>query len=393
MRTRRWRKLKRLGAVLLALLALAIWQPAATSAADTPGPDEVLKTQIESLRTEEMDAFIAALDDETRRFFPELDLRRLSQGQGVDWAGIWGAIAGRLFREIALNKRFIAEMIILAVLCVVLRHLQLSDGGPAEMAFAVGFLAVFVLGIHGFGVAQQVARSAVDQMTGFMYALLPMMVTLLASAGGLATASMVHPLMVAAIGLTGRLIGGVVLPLAFFAAVVGAVGQLSDKYPLSKLAGLLRTVTTGILGFGLCIFMGVVTVRGLVAAVADGLTIRTAKFVSGSFVPVVGKFFSDAMDLIGGCSLLLKNSLGVFGAAGLLIVCAFPAVKILVLSLLYRLVGALLQPLGEPRLAEALTSIGAALTLVFAAVAVAGLMFLIGVAVLVGLSNLTVMAR
>lgn len=386
-------KAKRLWAVFLVMVVLETLFSAAPAVAATPVADDVLNAQIQNLDTAGMDAFVAALDNETRDFFPEFNLKRLVRDGGVDWAGIWKAIVARLFREIALNARLIAEMVVLAVLCVVLRHLQFSEGGPSELAFAVGFLAMFVLGVHGFGIAQQVARQAVDQMANFVYALLPMMVTLLAAMGGVSTATMVHPLMVTAVGLTCRLIGGVVLPLAFFAAVVGAVGQLSDKYPLSKLAGLLRTVTTGVLGFGLCLFMGVITVRGLMSAVADGLTIRTARFVSGSFVPVVGKFFSDAMDLIGGCSLLLKNSLGVFGAAGLLVVCAFPAVKILVLSLLYRLIGALLQPLGEPRLAEALSSIGSALTLVFAAVAVTGLMFLIGITVLVGLSNLTVMAR
>lgn len=354
---------------------------------------DVLDTQIESLDLSAMDHFIATLDSETLALFPEFDLRELAAGKGVDWGNLFSQLLRQLFREIVLNANLIGQMVVLAVLCVVLRHIQLSEGSSGELAFTVCFLTLFVLGIHGFGFAQQTAAAAVNQMSDFMYAMLPIMITLLAAVGGIGSAAMIHPVMVALIGATARLISVVVLPLAMLSAVVGAVGHLSDKYPLSKMAGLLRTVTVSILGLGLCIFTGVITVRGLVASVADGLTIRTAKYVSGSFIPVVGKFFSDTVELITGCSLLLKNSLSVFGVAGLIVICAFPAVKILVLSLLYRLVGALLQPLGEPRLADALTAMGNALTLVFAAVAVVGVLFFVGLSIMTGLSNLTVMVR
>lgn len=382
----------RVWGILVLALALGLLAPAASLAAP-PGPDEIISREIQNLDTSRLEAFIASLDSETQSILPEFDPAKLVRGHGIDWKGIVRALISRLFREIVINARLIAQMVVLAVVCVVLRNIQMNDGSASELGFAVCFLAMFVISVQGFSIAQQTARDAVTQMGGFVYAVLPIMVTLLAAVGGLGTAAMMHPLMVAAVGLTCQLIAYVVLPLALFSAVVGAVGQLSDKYPLSKLAGFLRTLTTGVLGFGLCVFMGFVTVRGLVAAVGDGLTLRTAKFVSGSFVPVVGKFFSDAMELITGCSLLIKNGIGVYAMAGLLVVCALPAIKILVLSLLFKLIGALLQPLGEPRLADALTSMGMSLNLVFAAVAVAGLMFLIGIAVLVGLSNLTVMVR
>ncbi len=386
--------------VTLLLMAVLCSLTTSTVLAASPGsetasidPKDVLDAQIGSLDLSAMDHFMTTLDSETLALFPEFDLRALAAGQGVDWGNLFSQLFRQLFREIVLNANLIGQMVVLAVLCVVLRHIQLSEGSPGELAFAVCFLTLFVLGIHGFGFAQQTAVEAVNRMSNFMYAMLPMMVTLLAAVGGIGSAAMIHPVMVAMIGLTARLVCTVVLPLALFSAVVGAVGQISDKYPLSKMAGLLRTAATSILGLGLCIFTGVITVRGLVASVADGLTIRAAKYVSGSFIPVVGKFFSDTAELITGCSLLLKNSLSVFGVAGLIVICAFPAVKIFVLALLYRLVGALLQPLGEPRLADALTAMANALTLVFAAVAVVGLLFFVGLSIMTGLSNLTVMAR
>ncbi len=88
----------------------------------------------------------------------------------------------------------------------------------------------------------------------------------------------------------GTLIHAVVFPLLFFSAILGIVSCLSDKYKVNQLAGLLRKVSVGILGSLLTVFLGIISVQGATAAVADGVTVRTAKYVTGNFVPVVGPF-------------------------------------------------------------------------------------------------------
>ena len=52
----------------------------------------------------------------------------------------------------------------------------------------------------------------------------------------------------------------------------------------------------------LTIFLGIISIQGATAAVTDGVTIRTAKYLTGNFVPVVGRMFSDAADMVVGAS-------------------------------------------------------------------------------------------
>lgn len=54
------------------------------------------------------------------------------------------------------------------------------------------------------------------------------------------------------------------------------------------------------------VLLGVISLQGTASAVADGVAIRTAKFVTGNFIPVVGRMFTDAADTVLTASLLLK---------------------------------------------------------------------------------------
>jgi stage III sporulation protein AE len=191
----------------------------------------------------------------------------------------------------------------------------------------------------------------------------------------------------------GTLIYTVVFPLLFFSAVLHIASSLTDKFKVTQLANLLRTVGVGLLGVLLTAFLGVISVQGAASSVADGVTIRTAKFITGNFVPVVGRMFSDAADTVVTASLLVKNAIGIAGVVILLFLCAFPAIKILTLALIYRLSAAAMQPLGDSPIVSCLETIGKTMIYVFAALATVGLMFFLAVTIILTAGNAAVMIR
>ncbi|MBJ6877983.1 hypothetical protein JG665_18595, partial [Vibrio cholerae] len=88
---------------------------------------------------------------------------------------------------------------------------------------------------------------------------------------------------------------------------------MSDQYKVTKLSKLLQNVSVGIIGIFLTIFLGVLSVQGTATAVADGIAVKTAKFVTGNFIPVVGRMFTEAADTVISASGLLKNTVGIIG--------------------------------------------------------------------------------
>jgi len=372
----------------LLVLSIAVTAP-------SPAPvDRVVQAEMSALDTRELERFLGSLDAEIRPFLPDFRPSSAQAGQ-FNPAVMARQLLTKFARELALNAHLLGELVLLAVVCVLLAQLghTLAAQSLSQLAFYVCYLVMMGLAINTFFATVKLGRAAVGNLVGFMYALLPVVCSLLAAVGAVSTSALFHPLVLAAVVTIGHLVQEVIFPLAVLTAIVTLVSQLAEGFSLTKLAALLRDVTIGVTGVMLAGFVGLVTVRGVAAAATDGVALRTAKYVSGTFVPIVGKGMSDAMETVAGCSLVLKNTVGGMGAWTLIVLTAFPLVKMLVLVAIYRLAAALIQPLGETRLVEALHAISNSFVVLFAVTALVGLAFFLGLTILVALGNLTYALR
>lgn len=84
---------------------------------------------------------------------------------------------------------------------------------------------------------------------------------------------------------------------------------------LKRIAGTLKWVVTSVLTVVLLVFVGYLTVSGVIAALPDAVTVKAAKFTMSSLVPVVGGILSDAAETVLAGARILKNAVGVFGHA------------------------------------------------------------------------------
>lgn len=383
-------------AVLLCLLLLA----APARGAEPPlTPDTVAAEHLRSLDTAEIDRFLGDLNRELRGYAPPLTLRdALQAAKNQDRWDPWSLLRGLgryLVSEVLLSTALLGRLLVLAVIGALLQHLQSSferetAGKVARWAIYLVLVAVAFTSLH---TAMQIAREVLTRLAGFMMALLPTLLTLLAGVGGIASAAIFHPAMLATVTGVSHLMEVVVFPLLYLAAVVELASGVDENLKLSGLAGLLKLAAVTAMGLGFTVFLGVVAVKGAAGAVADGVTLRSGKFLASTFIPVVGKMFSDAAELVIGSSLLLKNAVGLVGAAAILLMVAFPLLKIVSLIFVYRLAGALVQPVGAGAVAAGMNAVAGSLTLIAACVAVVALMFIISVTVMLGAGNLTVMLR
>ena len=169
--------------------------------------------------------------------------------------------------------------------------------------------------------------------------------------------------------------------------------RINQHFSLDRLAAFFKETSMTLLGLLMVIFVAGLLLQGGAAAIADSLTLRTAKYLTGTFIPVIGKIFSDALDLIISCSLIIKNALNFFGMLIIIIIIAFPIIKILALVFVYKVSSALVQPVADGRIVEILNDTGNSLIMIFLIVAAVSLMFFIILAVIVGTGNLSVMMR
>jgi stage III sporulation protein AE len=377
--------MKLLVSLLLAvILIILLIQPA--MAAD-PVPNA---TVVDLVDLNNLNSFLKTLDLETQNLLPRLDPKAWGL-TGPEWnfAKIGKSIMAYFLRELVFNFKLLGELLLLAMALAILQNMQHAFESETvnQIAFSLCFLVVMGLVINSFRVTFLIARGALNEMTNFMYAIIPLLFSLIAAGGGVATTAIVHPILITSIGLMGGLMNELIFPLIMFAGVLGMVNFLVDGFQVNKLANFLKSVALSMMGLAMAIFIGMVTIRGFAGSIADSTALRTAKYVSNTFLPVVGGALSDTMEMAAGCSMVLKGGLGIFGLVLVILIIVFPLIKILAVAIVYQLTSAVVQPLGNNRLADALQTVGGTFLNLFAAVAVVGLMFFISLAILVGIAS------
>ncbi|MBB6675242.1 stage III sporulation protein AE [Cohnella nanjingensis] len=326
---------------------------------------------------------------------PELKELMFPQGKSWDVKQALGGLARFFLHEVLYSGKLLVTIVLLAVFAMILETMQsaFERNTVSRVAYAVAYMVLLIIAVNSFRTATTYAADAIGNMVQFMLSMIPLLLTLLASTGGLTTVAVLHPLIVFMIHTIGTLIHLVVFPLLFFSAVLHLTSTISDRFKVTQLANLLRSISVGLLGTMLTLFLGVLSVQGATGAVTDGIALRTAKFVTGNFVPVVGRMFSDAADTVLTASMLVKNAVGIAGVVILLFLCAFPAIKILTLALIYNVSAAVLQPLGDTPIVQCLQTIGKTLIYVFAALASVGLMFFLAVTIILTAGNASILMR
>lgn len=362
-------------------------------------PEQIVTSQLDDLHVEELKQFWNEILSQYGGFLPEskqVSFTELLQSNHrfslKEWlmAGIKFA-----FHELFINGKLIGTLILLTIFSMFLQTMQNSfeTSTISKIAYAVVYMVLMIIALNSFHVATSYANEAISKMINFILAIIPLLLALIASSGGMISASFFHPVILFLMNVSGSFIQFIVLPLLFLSVLLSIVSTMSENYKVTNLAQLLRNGSIGLLTLFFTVFLGVISVQGASTAVTDGVAIRTAKFLTGNFIPVVGKMFTDATDTVINASVLLKNTVGIAGMVVLAFIVAFPAIKILMISFIYKISAAIIQPLGGGPIITCLNIISKSVLYVFAALAIVSLMFFLSLTVIIAAGNLTMMVR
>lgn len=356
--------------------------------------------QLDKLNISELQQIVDVINSDLEEYIPKIEIKtfitKLFKGEGIiTLQDIAKGTMKYFFKEVIANWRMLGQIIVLSSIYAILINLQnaFENDIVGKLAYNVCYLVIIVITIKSFIIAINLGKDTIDTMVTFMQALLPILLGILIAMGGITTSAFFHPILLGSIGFIGTIIKSIVLPLIFFSAVLAIVNNLSSKVQITKLSALLKQSAMIILGFILTAFVGIISIQGVATSTIDGVTIRTAKFAVDKFIPIAGRFLSDAMDTIIGYSLLLKNSIGVIGLIAIFIICLIPMIKIIALITIYKLCSVIVEPIAQSQLADCLNHMSNSLVLIFATVSSVAIMFFITITIIVGAGNITVMMR
>lgn len=315
-------------------------------------------------------------------------------GGTLDMDGLLAALFRILAEQTKRLGGVMLEIMLPVLLTGILSQTFMASGNTlAETGRSLGFLVVLLpLGALVVGQLEN-AKTMILTLTERMERLLPLMLTLLTAVGGSASSAFLHPAVAVASGSMVFLARGVILRLVMCTCAVTLVNHLSEKAHLTRMAALLRSMVCWLLGVSFTVFVGALGMQGLASAAADGVAIRAAKYAADNFVPVVGGMFSDTMDMLVGCALVVKNAMGLTTALVLAGTVAAPMLGSVAAVFMLKACAALLEPVAGAGVVSAIGDVGRSIVLLTITMLCVGTMYFMLIAQILLVGNLTVMLR
>ncbi len=296
-------------------------------------------------------------------------------------------LAGIFLREIQNSLLFGLEILALCILLGLLQNLNSSFGDQtaSKVAGLATTCAIIALSLTNFLTIYNLCGETVNLMATAMQVILPIMTPLLLVMGKVTTGGILTPLILGAITLFATLMQKLVLPALFLSSVIFLGNSLTERDYVKKLAAFLRSFAVFLMGLCITIFSGISALQGLVTKSADGMLLKATQFSLGNFIPVVGGFAADSMDMVLSCTGIIKNGIGIFGVIILLTIMAVPLLKMAAIALIYKVVAILAEPMGNRAVSDTMNQVGTTIITMTAVLLTSGILFLIFLAILINI--------
>lgn len=297
-------------------------------------------------------------------------------------------IKAAIFSGIKTSIKIAVSILVLALLSSIIKSLEnsFSSSSISTVTNYIVFITVVTLTLVSFKDILALCYSTIESIIGLVNVIIPIMISLLVLVGFPITSTALNPIFIggiAAINIVFKKIIFVAISLAFAILVINNV---TNNIKLNKLSSFIKQINVVTLGAVFTLYLGLVSIQGLYVTSFDKFTVKTAKFAVGNFIPVVGGFVSDSVDILLSSSQLIKN---VFGGVGLVILvglCLIPIIKILSVILVYKLCAIVVEPIGEDNISSFLNEVSNLMIIILATIIAVTIMFFVTIAILTSIS-------
>lgn len=254
------------------------------------------------------------------------------------WAHVLDAAETQLHAQFA----FALRLLVLIFFCA-LSDSMIEQKSIREMIAlaACCCAAAWIAGDWDSGIAQ--ATRALDRLSDYSRAVLPVLFTAAAAAGGVGSA----PVRFAASSLAMEVLmttsRNLVLPLIYAYLALSLTGCLCDSPLVRGMQRLTKWIAVTAMGGLTTVFCFYVSLSGLIAGSTDALAVKAARTVLSGALPVVGGILSDSAAAMVAAAGVIRNTAGVFALIAVCLICLGPTLFLLLKMLLLRAVGTVAQ--------------------------------------------------
>lgn len=298
--------------------------------------------------------------------------------------GIEGELFGELFSQKALLIKIISIGIVSAVFTNISGAFMASN--ISETAFYLTFTALLGMLVSGYVLIANIVSEALKTLVELMEAIVPVYVLSLGFSTGQASAVSVYQTIAMGILFVEKIIQTIILPLVYTYMIVGIMNNLINGAFLTKACELLKNIINWILKALLSVIIGVNVIQGMITPIVDSIKTSTMGKAVG-LIPGIGNALGSMSNVILGSGTLIKNSIGMAAMIAIIVVCFSPVLKAVIMSLSYKVAGAVLEPVSDKRVINVISVIYESVNLLIKTLLHAVVFFVLTIAIVCSTTN------
>lgn len=357
--------------------------------------NEIISNQKESLGISD---FIKEVDKYKGDFFKDTDIEEMltdAISGKIDNSKIYNKILKFLGTEIRTSIKSLISVLVIVIIHSILKSItdDLENKSISQIIYFVEYILIVTVVMSNFLEIIDLVKETSQNLVGFINILMPLLMTLMVYTGSIVTSSLIQPIILFLINFIGNMIENILIPLVLVITVLIIISKISERVQIDKISKFFKSSIVWFLGIILTLFVGAVSLEGTLGSSIDGITTKTTKAVVSSLIPVVGKILGDTVDTVLGCGVILKNAIGIVGVIIIIGICILPIIKIGVLSIIYSLATVAIQPIGDEKIVKLLEEMSGIFKILFGILCSLSVMLIIGIALVIKISNSGMMYR
>ena len=343
-------------------------------------------------------SFISQAEEYTGDFFDNTNLSDILneaiQGK-INNQTIYKKIIKILGKEVSSNIKILISILVIVVIHGILKSItdSLENSNVSQIIYFVQYILIVTLIMSNFTEIIKLIKETASNLVGFINVLIPLLLTLMVYTGSITTSTVLEPILLFVSNFIGNIIANILIPVVLIIVVFSVISKITERIQIERISKFLKSSVVWFLGIFLTIFVGIVSLEGTLSSSVDGITAKTAKAAVSSLIPVVGKVLGDVVDSVLGCGIILKNAVGAVGVIVIIGICIVPVIKVAVLSIMYSLASAIVEPVADTKIVKLLEEMSGVFKLLLAILCSLSVILIIGVTRVVKISNSGMMYR
>ena len=207
------------------------------------GIDSLIDEQLNHLDLDELQKFADEIVMDAEGMISEINIKDFVKelyigSEKLSLKGILNQLWMFVWKELMQNVDLLGKIIILSVFCALLQNLHkgFDNESIGKLAYSACYVIIIILAIGSFTLVSKLCIETIDKMVSFMQSLVPTLIALLLTVGGITSSSLFQPIVYTSLTFIATIIKITIIPMVMLSAVLSIVSNISDKVKISKLA-------------------------------------------------------------------------------------------------------------------------------------------------------------